>query len=106
MAISNKPWDGSASRWPDTASFCKSCLLDLNPSGKPKTQDNCKLPIKEPGGDINANALPAALGALNGARNALTGVSSADKKKAARALLRAYHAAKLDIPDSLRNMAS
>lgn len=105
MAVVDKPWDGSASRWPDTESYCQACLLDLNPPGKDKVQALCKLPIREPNGDINANALPAALGALNGARNALSGVSAQDKKKAARALVRAYGAAKLDVPDSLKALA-
>jgi len=105
MAVTNKPWDGSASRWPDTESYCKSCLIDLNEPGTDKTQENCKLPIYEPNGDLNANALPAAAGALSGARNALKGVSPADKKKAAKALVRAYGEAKMDVPPSLKSMA-
>ena len=105
MAITDRPWDGSASRWPDTASYCSSCLIDTNPSGEDKTQDNCKLPIKEPGGDINKNALGAAAGALAGARGGLKNVSPADKKKAARALIRAYGEAKMDVPPSLKSIA-
>jgi hypothetical protein len=107
MAITDKPWDGSASRWPDIASYCESCLLDLNPPGTPsdkKTQANCKLPIKEPNGDINTNALSPALGALNGARGGLKDVSPQDRKAAARKLAGAYRAAKLDLPDSLKRM--
>ena len=108
MAITDKPWDGSASRWPDTASYCASCLIDLNPSGTDgdkKTQDNCKLPIREPNGDINSNALGSAAGALAGARGGLKGVSPADRKKAARALIRAYGEAKMDVPPSLKSIA-
>lgn len=105
MATTDKPWNGSASRWPDTASYCKSCLVDLNPSGQDKTQDNCKLPIREPNGDINANALSSALGALNGARGGLQDVPVVARKKAAKALLSAYREAKLDVPDSLKNLA-
>jgi hypothetical protein len=105
MAVTDKAWDGSASRWPDTDGYCKSCLIDTNQAGQDKIQANCKLPIREPNGDINKNALPAALGALMGARNKLTNVSPADKKKAARALMSAYREAQMDVPDSLKNLA-
>lgn len=104
-SFTDKTWDGSASRYPDTESYCKACLIDTNPSGEKKTQDNCKLPVAEPDGTINTNALSSALGALNGARNALSGVSAQDKKAAARKLLGYYRGAKMDVPDSLKNMA-
>lgn len=106
MAVTSKPWDGSASRWPDTASFCKSCLIDLNEAGKDKVQSNCKLPIREPNGDVNSNALGAAAAALAGARGGLKGVPPAAKKAAARKLRAAYGEAKMDVPDSLKSMAS
>lgn len=105
MAVTDKPWDGSASRWPDTASYCQSCLIDTNEAGQDKTQDNCKLPIKEPNGDINKNALGAAAAALAGARGGLKNVSADDKKKAAKALLRAYGQAQMDAPDSIKRLA-
>lgn len=105
MAVTDSPWDGSASRWPSTEDFCKSCLIDTNEAGKDKTQANCKLPIKEPNGDINKNALGAAAAALAGARGGLKDVSPADKKAAARKLLRAYGEAKMDPPPSLKNLA-
>lgn len=105
MAVTDKPWDGSASRYPDTDAFCSACLIDTNESGKDKVQSNCKLPIKEPSGDINKNALGSAAAALAGARGGLKDVSPADKKKAARALMRAYGEAKMDVPPSLKNMA-
>lgn len=61
-AFTEQPWDGSASRWPDAESYCSASAIDLNPSGQPKTKDMCHLPFREPGsGDINANALRAAL---------------------------------------------
>ncbi|HLZ64395.1 MAG TPA: hypothetical protein VKR06_46285 [Ktedonosporobacter sp.] len=105
MAVTNQPWDGSASRWPDTPSYCDSCLINLNTGSRSTwTQDNCKLPIREPGGDINSNALGPATGALNGARGGLKDVPADAKKKAANALARAYRAAKMDIPDSLKRM--
>jgi len=53
MAVSDAPWDGAPSQWKDTDAYCASCALDLNPAGKPKTQDNCKLPYTFPNGDIS-----------------------------------------------------
>lgn len=103
--FTDAPWDGAASNYKDTDAYCAACLIDTNPADSKKTQDNCKLPIKTPSGAVNKNALSSALGALNGARNALTGVSAADKKKAARALQRYYQQAKMDVPDSLRRLA-
>lgn len=105
MPVVDKPWDGSASRFPDTDAFCASCLIDTNAPGQDKVQANCKLPIKEPNGDINKNALGAAAAALAGARGGLKDVSAADKKKAAKALLRAYSEAQMPPPPSLKQMA-
>ncbi len=105
MAVTSKSWDGSASRYPDSSAYCSACLIDTNAPGADKVQANCKLPIREPNGDINSNALSAAAAALAGARGGLKDVSPADKKKAAKALMRAYGEAKMDVPPSLKNMA-
>ena len=106
MAVVDTAWDGSASRWPDTASFCKSCLIDTNPAGQDKIQADCKLPIREPSGALNKNALSAAAAALAGARGGLKDVSSADKKAAARKLMAAFREAQMPPPDSLKALAS
>lgn len=105
MAYTSKSWDGSASRWPDAKSYCAACLIKREHSGE-LTKDDCSLPVKEPNGDVNVNALAAAAGALAGARGGLRGVSASDRKSAARALLRYYHGAKMEPPDSLKKMAS
>lgn len=105
MAVTDAPWDGAASNYSSTEDYCSACLLDLNEPGEKKTQDNCKLPIKTSSGAINKNALSAAAGALAGARGGLKNVSPADKKKAARALIRAYGEAKMDVPPSLKQIA-
>jgi hypothetical protein len=104
MAISNSPWDGSASRFKDTDAFCSSCLIDENPSGEKKTQDLCKLPVKEPNGDVNANAIHSAVAALAGGRGGVH-ASPAAKKAAARKLVRLYSELKETPPDSIKNMA-
>jgi len=103
MAISNAPWDGSASRWSDTASYCKSCLIDENEPGTPsdkKVQSKCHLPVYEPGGALNKNGLSAAAGRLM-----QTQTSPANKKAAARKLKRLYAEAKMDVPDSVKRVA-
>ena len=106
MATTDKAWDGSASRWPDTASYCDSCAINTNTGERADwTQDGCKLPYKEPNGNINTNALGSAAAALAGARGGLKGVSPADKKKAAKALMRGYSDAQMDPPPSLKSMA-
>jgi len=105
MAVTDKSWDGSPSKYPNTNSFCSACLIDTNKPGEDKVQANCKLPIREPNGDINKNALGAASAALAGARGGLKDVSPADKKKAARALMKAYSEAQMPPPPSLKNMA-
>ena len=104
MSVTNIPWDGSASRWPDAASMAKSCLINLN-TGDPSTwtKDMCKLPIREPNGDVNANALGAAAAALNGGRGGIDAPVPA-KKTAAHKLMAAYGEAKMDPPPALKQL--
>ena len=100
-SLSSKPWDGSASRWPDADAYCSACLVDLNDGDGPKTKDACHLPVKEPGsGAYNRAALGAAAARLGG-----TKIAPAAKKAAARKLVSLYRRFKLDIPDSLSRMA-
>lgn len=107
MAISRTPWsDFSESDYPDAETFCNACLIDSNPPGQPKTKADCKLPIKEPNGDINVGGVHAAASALAGARGGLTGVSAAVKRTAARKLVRAYGQINQDAPDSIKRMAN
>lgn len=73
------PWDGSESRWPDAASYCSACVIDKNPAGNTKQKLLCHLPVKEPdSGDVNVNAVRAALARLD----QVVGVSAADKASA------------------------
>lgn len=101
MAIVDKPWDGSASRWPDTASYCDSCLVNENTGDRADwVQSKCSLPATEPNGDINKNALSAAA-----ARIGQVKTSPANKKKAARKLKSLYGQANMPVPDSLKRLA-
>lgn len=105
MAVTDQKWDGSASRWSDAPSYCDSCLINGNTGDRANwTKDACKLPVREPNGDININALSSAAGVLNGGMGGLRDVSAADKAKAARALKRLYAQASLPVPDALKGM--
>lgn len=105
MATTDKAWDGSASKFKDTPSFCDACLINTNTGDRADwTQDNCKLPVKEPDGTVNTNALSAAAAALAGARGGIK-ASPSDKKSAARKLIGLYRDAKMDPPDSLKQLA-
>jgi len=108
--FTSKAWNGAATEFPDTgdgrtANFCRACLINLN-TGDPKnwTQDQCKLPVEEPDGTVNTNALAAAASALAGGRGGVQAPPAA-KKAAAKKLLGLYQGAKMDAPDSLKQLA-
>lgn len=63
MAVSNKPWDGSESRF-TIEEWQRSCLIDTG-EGDPDSKSRYKLPVKEPNGDVNANAVRNALARIN-----------------------------------------
>jgi hypothetical protein len=104
MPFTEKSWDGSASRYRDTDEYCRACLIDVNPPGEDKTQAKCKLPIKEPDGTYNKNALRAAAAALLGARGGVEAPQD-EKRKAARKLLRLMKEAGMEAGESLRRLA-
>lgn len=86
MKTTDKPWDGSKSRWPDAQALAKACLINMN-TGDPKdwTKDKCELPIYEPDGTLNTNGVASAVTYL--ARSD----APAAKKKAAAAKLRSLY---------------
>lgn len=89
-----KPSDYTDEQWK------RACLIHLEGSSEsPKSY--CKLPVLEPDGTPNTNAMAAAAGALNGARG---GVDAPDSQKAAakRKLARLYKRVGIDVPDSLK----
>jgi HK97 family phage prohead protease len=98
-AVTRKPWVGAASKYEDAAAYCKASLIDDNPAGEEKTLARCHLPVYEPNGDLNANALSAAAGRLNQTQ-------SPQKAAAARKLVRLYRQAGMEPPASLRAAAS
>ena len=102
-AVTHKPWDGSPARFSDEE-YQRSCLIDRG--GDMPMKERCSLPVLEPNGDVNANALGAAAAALAGARGGLRMVSPEMKAKAARKLMRYYGQAEMEPPDSLRRLAA
>lgn len=105
MPISNRPWGAiSEADYRDAAQFCAACLIDLNEPGAEKTKGKCKLPIREPGGAINRNAVHAAAAVLAGARGGVDAPPD-EKRKAARKLIRLYREMNEEPPESLRRLA-
>lgn len=105
MAISNRPWSNvTPADYPTAEAFCRACLIDLNPPGEEKTKTLCKLPVYEPDGDLNRNAVHAAAAALAGARGGVQAPAAA-KRRAARRLIRLYRQLDEEPPESLRRLA-
>lgn len=102
MAVTSSPWDGSASRY-TPEQWKASCLIDTG-EGDPDSKGRYKLPVKEPGGAVNANAVHAAAAALAGGRGGVQ-ASPAAKKAAARKLVSLYRELKEDVPPSIKSMA-
>lgn len=104
MPISNRPWGNiTAADYPSPAAYCRACLIDLN-TGDDKAKDQCKLPILEPGGALNRNAVHAAAAVLAGGRGGVDAPGS-EKAAAARKLLARYRELEEDPPESLLRIA-
>jgi HK97 family phage prohead protease len=101
-AVTRKPWDGSPARFTDDQ--YKRATLFCRGGDAPPKQD-CSLPVLEPNGDLNVNALGAAAAALAGGRGGLANVTGAQKATAARKLIRYYRQAGMEPPASLVAMA-
>jgi len=100
--ISNKSWDGSASRWDTPAAYCKACLIDLNEGGE-KVKEKCHLPVHDPGGALNRNGVHAAAGGRGITR--LQGVPAEAKRKAAVKLVGLYRSLGEVAPESVYRIA-
>lgn len=105
MPVTDKPWDGSAGRWPNAAAYAASCLIDLNPPGKPKTKELAKLPVREPDGTINRNAVHAAASILAGGRGGVDAPAEAKAAAASKIVAMYRRDLKEEPPDSLVKMA-
>ena len=102
---SDKPWGSvSESDYASPEAFCAACLLDMNEGSGAKAKEKCKLPVKEPGGATNRNAMRAASAALAGARGGVQAPPEM-KKMAAKKLMRMMMDAKMEPGDGLAMMA-
>jgi len=102
IAVTQKPWDGSASRYTEEE-YQRATLIDRG--GDASVKERCSVPVLEPDGTLNVNALGPAAAALEGARTPLADVTPAMRASAARKLLRYYAAAGKTPPDGLRALA-
>jgi hypothetical protein len=105
MAISNRPWgDITAADYADADAYCRACLVDLNPNPRERSKDACKLPVREPNGDLNRNAVHAVAVALAGGRTPLQ-LPAMQKSTAARKLVALYGQLDEEPPDSVKRLA-
>lgn len=61
--LSTKPWDGSPGRYTDQQ-YRRACLVDSGDGATPKAR--YKLPVREPDGTLNRNAITSAYSVLRG----------------------------------------
>ena len=103
--FTSKPWDGSASRWPDAGSYADSCLINLNTGPRSDwTKGKCKLPVKEPNGDYSVNAIHSAAAVLAGGMGGVQAPPAA-KKAAAKKLVALYGRMGESAPPAIKQMA-
>lgn len=95
-AVSDAAWDGAASRF-TIEQWRRSCLVDMG--GNADSKDNYKLPVREPDGTLNRNAVHNAAARI-GQLDAPASVVAAAKKKLASIYENELHE---DAPDSLRS---
>lgn len=103
--VSDKPWSPTHSAYGVPQRFCFYSLVNDNTVPKGDwTFDACKLPVYEPNGDLNRNAVHAAAASLAGARGGVK-TSPQAKRAAARKLIGLYATLKESVPDSIRRLA-
>lgn len=99
--VSNTPWSQFSQGDYTPEQWARACLIDTG-QGDPSSKDRYRLPVKEPGGALNRNAVHAAAGRIN----QVQGVSPEKKKTAARKLAALYRSELgEDPPPALASMA-
>ena len=101
-------WDGSASNYKDTNSFCAACLIDVN-TGDTKDQAHCMLPVREQGDGSDVYVKQAVHACAGG--HGLSQVKKPDDvsdadwnaatKKAANEIIKAYGEMDEQAPDAI-----
>ena len=102
MPFSDKPWSNFSESDYTPEQWIKACLIHMTAS--PKTKSDAKLPVREPDGMLNKNAIHAAAAALAGARGGVDAPPAA-KKSAARKIISLYREMKEQAPDSVYRVA-
>lgn len=106
VPVSNRSWSQFTASDYTPEQYCRAALIDTSPSGADKTKANCKLPVREPNGNINRSGAHAAASVLAGGRGGVSAPVS-EKRKAARRLIRIYRSdLNEEPPESLRRLAS
>ncbi len=89
--VSDAPWDGSASHYPDTPSYCDACFINTNIGPRQNwVQAKCKLPYKTPAGAISRAGVHAAAAAIAGAHGNDVNAPAGVVRAAARKLVSVY----------------
>jgi hypothetical protein len=103
MPFSENSWSQFTAADYSLAQWHKACLIHLH-DGAPTSKDACKLPVMEPDGTYNRNAIHAAAGALAGARGGVQ-AAAAKKRASARKLVRLYREMGDEPPENLVRLA-
>ncbi len=99
-AISDRPWgDFSASDY-TIAQWHRACLLHDH-TGAPTAKSQCRLPVREPNGNLNRNGVHSAAAHLAGARTGGMNISATQRSAARRALRGLYRQLGEEPPQSL-----
>lgn len=102
--VSNRPWSDLTEADYDPEQWRRACLLDRGPSmGDENMKQRYGLPVREPDGTLNRNAVHAAAGGHG--IGAVKGIGDEMRRTVARKLLRLYAQIGDEPPDSLRELA-
>lgn len=104
--VSDKPWSEFSPADYSPEQWRRACLVHIQPAkgADPASKDLHKLPVREPEGALNRNAIHAAAGAHG--ISAVQGISDEQRRMAAQELVRLYETdLKEEPPASLESLA-
>ena len=98
--VSERPWSDYTKADYSIEQWHAACLIHQH-TGAPTSKEQCKLPVRTPGGAINRNGVYAAAAALAGARGGVN-ASAEEKSRASAAIRRLYSQLGKEPPESIR----
>lgn len=102
--VSDKSWSDFSQSDYSIEQWRRACLI--KPESQTDSKSDYKLPVREPNGTLNRNAVHAAAAALAGGRGGVQ-ASASQKQSAAKSLVSMYrNQLEEDPPESLSSMAS